>query len=191
PALAELLVQRFLDADPLRIDGSAITLPARIAAICATAPPAASARCFARVRALRGRLSGGTTEETDALLRGAERYAAREFDAAAAAWRPLLGGSAPLAAMLPDAMAEVFDATDNAEIAERVDQAVMQRGAEFGGATMGHVRAARRALLRGDRARARSLANQVVVAWQFADQAPPALTEMQHLVRRLDERPPR
>jgi hypothetical protein len=82
----------------------------------------------------------------------------------------------------------VFEHTGAADLAERVDEEAMKRADELNGATLGHVRAARRAFARGDRTRARQLAEQVVKAWAVADEAPPALAEMRKLIARLGPR---
>ncbi|HMG20077.1 MAG TPA: hypothetical protein VK607_02125, partial [Kofleriaceae bacterium] len=186
--LADALVERFLDPEQPALDAAALPVQARVAALCALASPAVAPHCFARFRELRGRLSGAITPETDDLLRGAERYAQRDAAGAARAWRPLLRNAPALAAVLPDAMVEVFTATGNPELAARVDDAVMLRAGEFGGATPGHARAARRALARGDRATARALADQVIAAWQFADETPPAFADMHRLLAQLGAR---
>jgi hypothetical protein len=89
--------------------------------------------------------------------------------------------------MLPDAMVDAFEHTGAADLAAAVDQEVTRRAGEFGGATLGHVRAARRALARGDLALARQLAQQVTDAWSTADEPPPALAEMRQL---LEAAPP-
>jgi hypothetical protein len=187
-AEADELVVRFVDPYPTVLDGAALASPATIAAICGLASPGPSARCFAQVRALREQLSAGVTHETDQLLRGAESYATHDFAEAATAWRPLLRGSATLAAALPDAMAEVFNDTGDLELAERVDRTVMEAAPRLGGATLGHVRAARRAARRGQAAVARDLASGVIRAWQFADELPPAVTEMRRLLEQLRTR---
>jgi hypothetical protein len=183
-ALADVIVQRFVDPDPLVLDGSAILVPARIAAVCALASAAVSARCFTRFQALRGQISGGITSGTETFLRGAQRYALRDLAGAARAWRPLLREPEATGAELPDAMAETFERAGELELAERVDEAAMLRKLEFNGATLGHVRAARRALARGDRAKARALAGEVIAAWSVADKDVPAVAQMRRLLAR-------
>jgi hypothetical protein len=181
--VADQLVQRFLDPEPPVLDGSTYLIARRIPAICAAASAPNAVRCFRWFRALRGRLSAGITPETDALLAGAESYVAREFPAAARAWRPLLRGSDALAAVLPEAMVDAFEHSGDVELAERVDAAERMRAPEFNGATLGHVRAARRGSRRGDAA-ARELARTVVDAWSVSEDDIPAVTEMRRLVAR-------
>jgi hypothetical protein len=63
-------------------------------------------------------------------------------------------------------MAIAFDEVGDGELAERIDEDLMK--------PLAHARAARRAAARGDKARARKLAEQMVAAWLTAD-APVAL----------------
>jgi|GEM_PF-551248 len=181
--VADWMVARFVDPEPSPLDSNFAVVPMRIPAICVHA--SAPERCFARFRALRPQLPGAITADTDAFLLGAERYAAHDYAGAAAAWRPLLAGNLVLASALPDAMVDTFERAHDPDLAERIDRDDMLRANELSGATLGHVRAARRALTRGDRTRARELAQQVIHAWQFADEAPPALAEMRQLVDQL------
>jgi len=184
--VADLIVERFLDPQPPVLVGNFALAPLRIPAICVYA--SAPGRCFARFRALRPQLAGTITGDTDELLVGAERYAQRDLIGAAKAWRTQLGGRMIVASVLPDAMVEAFEATGAADLAERVDAEVAQRAGELNGATLGHVRSARRALVRGDRGQARQLADQVIQAWSVADEPPPALADMRRLVAQLRSR---
>ena len=181
--IADLLVERFLAPDPAPLDSNSPLAPVRLPAICVRS--SAPDRCFALLRARRRQLSGGSTQDTDAFMRGAERYVKGNLSEAAKHWRPLLGGHKLVASVLPDAMVEVFELTDAVDLAEQLDREVMKRAGEFNGATLGHVRAARRALARGDRAMARQLAEQVVKAWSLADEEPPALAAMRRLLEQL------
>ncbi|HEU4734470.1 MAG TPA: protein kinase, partial [Kofleriaceae bacterium] len=181
--VADQLVARFLAPDPPLLDANLTSVPLRVPAICARS--SAPARCFARFRAIRQALPGAITADTDEFLAGAERYAAGDLPGAARAWRPLLAGGMALDSTLPDAMVDAFERTGAADLAERVDREVMMRAGELHGATPGHVRAARRALARGDRVAARQLAELVVNAWSVADEPPPAVAEMRRLVARL------
>jgi serine/threonine-protein kinase len=180
--VADLLVKRFLDPDRVPLDGNVASVPMRMIAICARA--SASTRCLERFRSLR-RQFPAMTPETNDFLTGAERYVKRDYSGAARAWRPLLGGRMVLASTLPGAMVDALDRTDATELAEQVDQEVMKRAGEFNGATLGHARAARRAFARGDRERARRLAEQVIKAWSLADDEPPALAAMRRLLTKL------
>jgi tRNA A-37 threonylcarbamoyl transferase component Bud32 len=182
--IADLVVQRFIDPEPPVLDPSAFLVPRRIPVICAAASATVAVRCFARFRVIRGQLSGGITQETDELLRGSEFYTKRDFLAAARAWRPLLRGSNVLVSVLPEAMADTFERSGDFVLAEQVDRAEMSRAPEFNGATLAHVRTARRAQRHGDFAVARTLAKQVVDAWSVADEEVPAATDMRQLLLR-------
>ncbi|HSR98205.1 MAG TPA: hypothetical protein VLM79_14200, partial [Kofleriaceae bacterium] len=181
--LADLIVARFLLPDPPLLDSNAALVPFRVPAVCALA--SAPRPCFARFRALREQLPGAITQDTDDFMTGAERYASGDPAGAARAWRPLLAGRMTLASVLPGAMADVFDRIGADPLAEQLDAEVMSHKGELNGATLGHVRAAHRALRRGDRATALRLADEVIAAWQFADEVPPALADMQKLAAQL------
>ena len=82
--------------------------------------------------------------------------------------------------------AAAFDAAGEADLAERVDaRLIAAKDGNYGGASLSHVRSARRAMARGDRARAKQLAQQVVDAWGGADVPVPAVAEMKALLARL------
>ncbi|WP_437504996.1 protein kinase domain-containing protein [Sorangium sp. So ce1099] len=181
--VADLAVERLLDPEPPPLAGAHhIDVPLRVAAICARATPAASRRCFARLRALRPRLSG-VLPGTDAFTDGAERYARADHAGAARAWRPLLRDPGPFAAVMADGMAAVFERIGEAELAERLEPAVTAGESHLGGASLATVRAARRAARRGAVDEARALARQVIDAWAIADEPVPALDEMRRLAR--------
>ncbi|HEY0988900.1 MAG TPA: hypothetical protein VGD80_17655, partial [Kofleriaceae bacterium] len=184
--VADWIVARFFDPEPLLLDANLPFVPIRTPAICALA--SAPDRCFARLRAVLPRLPGTITHDTNNFLVGAEAYARSNYREAARAWRPLLDGGEMLASALPGGMAKVFDETGAPDLAEQVDQQDMKRAGEFHGATLGHVRAARRAQRRGDVGRARTLAEQVVQAWSRAEGEPPAVAEMRQLLATLPAR---
>jgi hypothetical protein len=184
--VADWMVARFLDPEPMLLDANWTFVPIRTPAICALA--SAPGGCFTRLRELQPRLAGATTHDTNNFLVGAEAYSRGNYREAARAWRPLLDGGELLASALPGAMAKVFDETGAPDLAEQVDQQVMKRAGEFHGATLGHVRAARRAQRRGDVERARRLAEQVVQAWSRAEDEPPAVAEMRQLLAALPAR---
>ncbi|WP_437571578.1 protein kinase domain-containing protein [Sorangium sp. So ce542] len=182
--IADLAVERFLDPEPPPLDGAHhIDAPLRAAALCAHATAAASRRCFARLRALRARRSGGMgiLPGTDAFTEGAERYARADHAGAARAWRPLLRDPGPFAAVMGDAMAAVFERVGEAELVERLERAAAGGEGRLGGASLATVRAARRAARRGAMDEARALARQVIEAWAIADEPVPALGEMRRI----------
>ncbi len=179
--VADEVVARFLTPEPPLLDGHFASVPMRVPAICAQS--SMPARCFARFRALRPKLPGAITDDTEAFLRGAELYARRDLAGAARAWRPLLGGRLAMASAMPEAMVETFERTGAEDLAERIDAELMQRAGELHGATSAHVRSVRRAMKRGDRAQASRLAEQVLAAWATADEPPPALEELRRLAQ--------
>ncbi|MFT3772397.1 MAG: serine/threonine-protein kinase [Minicystis sp.] len=179
--IADAAVERFLDPEPSPIDGASVDAPLRIPAICARASAPSAKRCFARFRALRTRLSLGALPDTDAFTDGAERYAAGDHTGAAKAWRPLLRDPGPYAALMADAMIDAFERTGEADLVARLEGAIAGDDNELNGASPKTVRAARAAAKRGDRAKARALAKQVIDAWSVADEMPPAVEEMRRL----------
>jgi tRNA A-37 threonylcarbamoyl transferase component Bud32 len=181
--VADSLVERFIARDPAPLDANEPSVPKRIPAICALA--SRPEPCFARFHALRPSLAGAVTAGTDELVEGAERYVRRDYAGATRAWRQLLAGHMALALVLPEAMTDAFEHDRAPDLADSVDREVMKRAAEFHGATLAHVRAARRAYARRDFATARQLAEQVVTAWSRADDEPPALAEMRRLAEQL------
>jgi hypothetical protein len=182
--VADLLVTRFIAPEQTVLDSNFPSVPLRVAGICMLASDPDS--CFARFRELRPQLAGAITRDTDDFLAGAESYAKQDYAGAARAWRPLAGGRLVLASVLPDAMADAFERAGSLDLAERVDQEIMKRSEELHGATLAHARAARRALARGERAKARELAEKVIAAWSIADEEPPELAAMHRLIAQLE-----
>jgi hypothetical protein len=90
-----------------------------------------------------------------------------------------------LASMLPDAMADAFEREGDTELVERIEELARSRAREFNGATLLDVRAARRAAVRGEKDKARKLAQKVIDAWSVADERVPAVKEMQKLLGSL------
>lgn len=178
---ADPLVDRFVLAEPHRlvVDQPHYEQPA--IALCMSASPDRAGLCLSVLRELREarRVRAGLMEGVDAFLSGAERYVRGDARGAADAWRPLVrSGAIPL-------RSEVFDAIGEPDLASAIDERDA-RQPRFAGASLAHVRAARRAQAAGDTARARQLAERVVRAWSTADAPVPAVEEMRRL---LDELP--
>ena len=186
--IADLMAARFLDPEPPPLDSIYAAVPLRAAAFCAYATPPVSRRCFARLDAL---FAGGRFQAnaagTEAFILGARRFAERDLQGAARAWRPLLRTAGSVVAVMPDAMATTFEKSDP-ELAEKVDAAEVATAGRFNGVSPAHARAARRALARGDREAARALAKRVIEAWSVADEGVPAVEEMREIVRRAGSR---
>jgi eukaryotic-like serine/threonine-protein kinase len=186
--MADLVVQRFIDPEPPPLDGASLSVPMRIPAICARASDPVARRCFSRFRAFQARLSGGILPATNAFVDGAERYRQGDWQGAAKAWRPLLRQPGMFTSVLSEEMAITFQHTGDLELVERLDSTALSSDAgEFNGASLAHVRAARRAAAGKDRerARARALARRVIEAWSVADETVPAVDEMRKLLARL------
>jgi serine/threonine protein kinase len=183
--LADAFARRFVLADPPRIGpdvSSGRYVPDAIARVCANASRDVAKACFARLRELSATIPlepPGVADKADML--GLERFGAGDLRGAADAWRSMVAGDVDRR-LYPVA----FDAAGDADLAERVDERLMvAKDGNYGGASLSHVRSARRAMARGDRARAKELAQQVVDAWGAADVPVPAVAEMKALLARL------
>jgi hypothetical protein len=78
---------------------------------------------------------------------------------------------------------EIFDSAGEPELAEQIDNELADR-AFFHGISAALPRMAKRAFARGDKARARELAQKVIDAWSVADVPVPAVDEMRKLLLR-------
>ena len=183
--LADAFARRFVLADPPRI-GPDVSgrryVPDAFARVCANASRGVAKACFARLRELSATMpqeAPGAADKADML--GLERFGAGDLRGAADAWRSMVAGDVDRR-LYPVA----FDAAGDADLAERVDERLIAaKDGNYGGASLSHVRSARRAMARGDRARAKQLAQQVVDAWGAADVPVPAVAEMKALLARL------
>jgi serine/threonine protein kinase len=185
PALADAFALRFVLVDPPRlVQGHVLgrDVPDAVARACALSSRDVSKRCFARVHDLLVskyfRWPGGTS---DAEISGLARFGAGDMKGAAEAWRPLAQGDVDRR-LFPVA----FDASGDVDVAERVDAKLMASGdGNYDGVSLSHVRSALRAMKRGDRERAKQLAQQVVDAWGAADVPVPPVAAMKALLARL------
>lgn len=175
---ADAIVEK-LGGEKPRLHPGGIGAARGLALACARASPDLARACFAGLRDFmkQGRFPAGHLADTALLLDGAEAYSRGELMAASAAWRQLVpSGRAPWLA------AEAFDASGEPALAEQVDAAQMRRPFASG-VSPAQVRTARRAAKSGDKARAQTLAKQLVEAWQTADEPPPTLAEMRSLAK--------
>ena len=117
-------------------------------------------------------------ESRKRLVEGARRYAQGDIRGAAAAWRPITGADIKIGCLVPT---DVFERAGEIDMAARLDAAKMTV-AVFGGVSEAAPREAKRALARGDRARARELANKIVQAWGVADTVVPAVADMRAIL---------
>jgi hypothetical protein len=180
PDVAEELVRTFVDPEPPRLVPGRF-VPSRIASACAFAPKPAARRCFQRLRALMaaGFFRESLPQNTEAFIHGADAYARGDFAAAAAAWRPIAPRPGTQGQNLfPDA----FDRAGDHDLADRIDGRSTSMEGPFNGVGLSHLRSARRALARGDRARGESLGRRVIDAWSIADVPVPAVAELRALL---------
>jgi hypothetical protein len=183
--LADAFARRFVLVDPPLLvsdpsDGRYV--PDAVARVCANASRDVAKACFARLAELVARHDlpppAGADEED---MKGLARFAAGDVRGAAEAWRPLVSGDVDRR-LYPVA----FDAAGEADLSERVDARLIEaQDGNYAGASLSHVRSARRAMARGDRARAKLLAQQVLDAWGASDVPVPAVAEMKALLARL------
>ncbi|MCC6624177.1 MAG: serine/threonine protein kinase [Deltaproteobacteria bacterium] len=179
--LGDAFAQRFVLVDPPRL-ARKMMAPAHAADGCAEASPAIAKACHERLRALlaQGFFTEGHPAAADTSFTIAERFAAGDMAGVVAAYRPLL------VKLVPNGYApRAFDAMGDPETASRLDQASMVWASLYHGATLGHVREARRALARKDSAAARAFAQTVIDAWGVADVPVPAVAEMKALIASL------
>ncbi|WP_437833098.1 serine/threonine protein kinase [Sorangium sp. So ce1153] len=183
--IADLIVALFLDPEPPPLEGTHISIPLRIGAICARASRAVSRRCFERFRKLRVMFPEGELPNTESFITGAERYARGDHGGAALAWRPLLQEPEPFVEVLGDAMVATYEREGAHEVAHLLEEAIPTDSQALNGASLKTVREAERAARRGDEQRALDLAQQVIKAWSVADAPVPAVESMRRLVARL------
>jgi hypothetical protein len=180
-ALADAFAERFVLAEPHRLTSGHFA-PTFVAETCAWSSRAIAARCFERLRGLiaAGYFVEGRLVSTEPFVEAAERFSQGDIVAAARAYRPLL--TAPYHRHFSVA---IFDAAGEHEIASRLDAFGLASGPSLHGATLSHLREARRALAKKDWARAREMAQTVIDAWSVADVKVPAVDEMRALIARL------
>jgi hypothetical protein len=176
---ADAMVHSFLDAEPPRIDLKQSSVVRRLAALCVRS--STPERCFQRLDSVLPRLLGVIDEQTKQFIAGARCYARHELEAAADQWQ-----SVPTLCTYLDAeMVDAFEQTGKRDLADKVDDAATKRDWEYHGATLGDVRAARRARKQGHPERALELADKVITAWGEAQGHVPTLDEMRDLASQL------
>jgi eukaryotic-like serine/threonine-protein kinase len=184
--VAEGIIMHFIAPDPPPIDITQPIVPARLAAVCALASRDVSKLCFHRLEELKSKgYFANAAPDTDIFFAGARLYAAKDFKGAARAWRPLLRDPNVLTTIMPDAMANAFEKSGETDLVERLDAPALATRAEFNGANMAMVRAARRAFAKGDVPLTRTLAEKIIEAWSVTDLEVPSVDEMRKLLRRL------
>lgn len=180
--LGDAYVARALDGDHPRLAPDSVAVFHALALVL-VASPAARTRGMARIHEMTTRADWRQLMPAQvAALRGAELYAAGDHRGAALAWRPLATGTSGADRMLAHVVAPVLDELGDSELAERYDAALLAIGTPWNGASLAHVRMAKRALAQGDVTRARELAQRVVDGWSASDVPLPAVREMAALL---------
>jgi hypothetical protein len=190
-ALGDDFAKRFVLTDPPRLShgdffGGPLVLS--VADACILASRDVAKRCFVRLRQLLAAHYFPAVEPTTgAYIDGCDRYAQGDLRGASNAWRPLIAGHAADAGYAGNAVARfgpiAFDTAGEHDLSSKLDAQSVATGLDsLGGASPAMLREARRALARGDRDRARELAQKIVDAWGAADVPVPAVDEMRVLL---------
>jgi tRNA A-37 threonylcarbamoyl transferase component Bud32 len=180
PDQVDAVVARYIAPEPSPIKGELLTTY-MATLTCALAPREVARPCFARIRAV----TPGPVAWVDGLLEGAERFAERDWQGAARAWRTMLAHPGWQLDQMRDYLAIAFEHAGEDDLMEKVDAPTLAAPGRYNGAELAHVRAARLAERRGDKDRAREMARRVIDAWSVADVEVPAVDEMRRLVARL------
>jgi hypothetical protein len=175
------VVKRFVESEPPHVVDGVVPFISLLTA-CSFAPRPVGKRCIDRVAALRkdGRLPT-IFAQADTVLAGAARFVEGDYAGAAKAWRTMLRAPAFIQEPMRNPMAIAFDRSGSPELAEEVDASAVALVDHARTADIAWVRAARRAVKRGDAARAQKLAQATVDKWRFADEDFPAMREMKAL----------
>ncbi|HEY8073353.1 MAG TPA: serine/threonine-protein kinase [Labilithrix sp.] len=155
-------------------------------AACCLAPRPVGKACVQRLKELR---EAGTLPTifagADTVVTGAARFVEDDYAGAAKSWRTLLRAPGWLQDPLRDVMAIAFDRSDALDLAEEVDAPTVALVDTPRTADLAWVRAAHRAEKRGDKARAKKLAEAVVARWRIADEDIPSVRDMKQLLAKL------
>jgi hypothetical protein len=183
PRFSDDLVERFVLVDPPRIFRGHFA-PLQVLHVCALARPEVARKCVARLEALidQGYFRNGVLAQSKPWLASYRALLEGDGKRAADAARPTLESD-----RYPLFVVEALERSGDVATAEAIDEKLMAK-AIYNGASSAHVRAAKRAMKRGDAKRARELAEKVVGAWAEADVQVDAVREMRELLAKL---PPR
>jgi hypothetical protein len=176
------VVTRYVDATPHHVIDGAVPFTSLVAACC-FAPARVGRRCIARLRSLREAGELPTIfPGADVVADGAARFVEDDYAGAAKVWRTLLRAPGWIQDPLHDPMAVAFDRSGMLDLAEQVDAPEVDERDAQGTADLALARSARRALKRGDAARARKLALAGIKRWEVADEDLPVISEMKAIV---------
>jgi len=180
--VADAFAQRFVLGEQVRLAQGSYSLSAS-STVCAQASRDVAARCFSRLRELdaKGWFVDAHSAGTHETVNAAERFSRGDLAGAAAFMRPLAAAGVPL----PHWAAIAFDAVGEHDLASKVDEFEFGNAPVLHGATLAHVREAKRAFKRKDYAKARQLAQTVIDAWSTADAPVPSVDEMRALLAKL------
>jgi hypothetical protein len=176
--LADAAAERFVLAEPPRLSTGHFAAATALA-ICGWVRTDLAKPCVARIRALvdAGFFREGTMPLTKPLLDALERSVSGDVKGAAQAFRGVLGAPSMYH---PRRLFEAFEKSDDVATLESLDA---KRDSKFyGGVSSGTVHGARMAAKRGDKKKARELAQRVVDAWAAADMQLVALDEMRAIL---------
>ena len=179
------VVDRFVTSQPHHVVDSAVGFTSLVSACC-FAPRPVGKKCIDRIRELREQGEIPTIYKgAESVLAGATRFVADDYAGAAKAWRQMLRAPGWIQDPLRDVMAVAFDRAGEYDLGAEIDESRVAAVDLPRAAELAWVRAAKRAYIKGDHARARTLAQAVVDKWRFADEDLPAMREMKDLLAKL------
>jgi hypothetical protein len=145
--LADDITRRFVLSEPTRL-GRVHYAPFYATEACLHASKPIAVACFDRLERLLedGYFISGVLPNTLARIEGGKRFVAGDLKGAIEAWRPLLLEDYYAPGVVPAALDELGDT----ELASRLDTRWMKYAKKYIGATLSHVREAKRALARKD-----------------------------------------
>jgi serine/threonine protein kinase len=185
PDVPMLLAARYLGETTSHIKLG--TTPLRgLLLTCTLAPDPFASNCLATLQTLlsQGQFLYVPPSFAVALL-GAESFIVGDYAGAAKTWGPLVVAGGEAMEQLRHPMAIAFDRNGDLDLADQVDAVALGSTGRYNGADPAYVRGALRAEKRGDRERARKLAQAVIDAWSTADEASPSVADMKRLLARL------
>ncbi len=174
--IANMLLERFILPTPAKISSGAPLWPALAAA---HASPEVAKKAIKRIRELVATGELWPLPQTEGYLTGLEALHAGDARAAVEAWRPFVGAEV-LGSFI---LTQPFDEVGEIALASALDERVIEEAGHVLG--MAHVRQAKRAAARGDKATARKLAETIVAAWTVADVKVSAVDDMRKLLSEL------
>ncbi len=182
PMFVDDIVTRWVDSEPHHVVDGVIPFLSLVGA-CVLAPRPTGKRCIDRLQHLReaGKLPI-IFQGAESVLIGAARAVADDYIGATKVWRTMLRAPGWIQDPLREVMAVVFDRGGAPDLGDEVDAQALATIDYPRTAHIAWVRSAKRAVKRGDMARAKKLAQAVVDKWRFADEDIPSLREMRAIL---------